>query len=465
MKKLTRTAFTVSAMALTAVLMAQSPALVNSLEIPGNSTDLAPGSGANQNRLGMMSDMFYDRQNHAMYTLADRGPGGGTIAYETRVHKFKVNVDNKTGEITNFRVQQTIKFKTADGTASFNGLNPLLLNGDKSILGLSFDPEGFTVGPNGAFYVADEYGPSVLEFAPVELADGTVEARFVRAFTTPANLLPYEGSTLNFFDGRPILTLGKQDNRGYEGLTISPDGTKLYGVLQDPLINEGPTPGEGRRSRNVRIVEYNIATGLSQRQFVYQLETLAVINARIEGTANDFGATAQGRNIGCSAILAVNANEFLVLERDNRGRGVDFALAGVPVGSKRVFRINILGATDVRNISLAGHTTTLPAGVAPVSKDLYIDIAQAFTDAAITIPEKFEALVIGPKLKDDNYALIVGNDNDFSVTQGLAGEQLDCYTDLTTGPIDGDSMGRSLLPTIIASFKGSVPGFVGPNKK
>jgi hypothetical protein len=440
------------------------PAFVNSIEVPGNAVDLSTGSGANQNRLGMFSDMFYDRQNHAMYSLADRGPGGGLYPYEARVHKFKVNVNNKTGEISHFRLQETIKFKTADGLSSFNGQNPFLLNGDTSILGLSFDPEGFTIGSNGAIYVADEYGPSVYEFARVELSDGTVEARFVRAFTPPANLLPYAGLLLNFLDGRGVLTSGRQDNRGYEGLTITPDGSKLFAVLQDPLIDEGPTPGEGRRSRNVRIVEYDIATGLSQRQFVYQLETLADINARIPGTANDFGATAQGRNIGCSAILAINSNEFLILERDNRGRGVEDALASLPVGSKRLFRISINGATDVSSRSLFGFATTLPADVTPVSKNLFLDIAAAFQSKGLIIPEKFEALAIGPQLKDGSFTILCGNDNDFSVTQTGAGAQLDVYTDGTSGPMDGDAMGRSLMPTVFAAFKGWISGFIAPAK-
>src|SRR5262249_18469159 len=121
-----------------------SPQLVNGLVIPGEAIDQYQGaSGANFNRLGgFFSDLYYDRQNGALYGLADRGPGGGVLPYETRVQKFKVNVDNKAGAISNFRLQATILFRTSDGSQPFNGLNPDLLNGSKSTLGLSFDPEG-----------------------------------------------------------------------------------------------------------------------------------------------------------------------------------------------------------------------------------------------------------------------------------------------------------------------------------
>src|SRR5262245_34914387 len=84
--------------------------LVSGLVIPGETTDLDQGAtGANFNRLGgPFSDLVYDRQNHALYGLVDRGPGGGLLPFETRVEKFKVNVDNKTGAISHFRLQATI---------------------------------------------------------------------------------------------------------------------------------------------------------------------------------------------------------------------------------------------------------------------------------------------------------------------------------------------------------------------
>ncbi len=455
-----RTLFSLAATALIAVSVAQSPQLVNSLSVAGSASDLSPGNHPNENRLGMSSDFYFDRRNGALYSLADRGPGGGTIGFETRVQKVKVNINNKTGEISNFRVQASIKFETPDGLGNFNGLNPLLLNGNVSTLGLSFDPEGFTVGANGNYFVADEYGPSVYEFQPIEQSNGSIVARFVRAFEVPANILPMAGTFLDFVNGRGTLTSGRQDNRGYEGLTISPDGSKLYAILQDPLINDGSAPGDGRRSRNLRIVEYDVATGQCERQFAYQLETVADINLRIPGTSADFGATAQGRNIGCSSITAINDHEFFVIERDNRGRGVDDPLAALPVGSKRVYRIDIDNATDVSNHSFAPNNLTLPIGVTPVSKTLYLDIAEALANANMIIPEKVEGLAIGPVLKDGSFSILLGNDNDFSVTQNSSGLQFDVYTDGTQGAIGGDPMGRELMPSLYIAFKGSVPGFV-----
>ncbi len=441
------------------LVLAQSPELVSTLVIPGESTDLYVGpASANTNRLGgPFSDLYYNRQDGSFYGLVDRGPGGGLISYETRVEKFKVNINNKTGDLSEFRVQSTILFKNSDGFTSFNGLNPRLLNGNSSILGNSFDPEGIAVGPNGNIFISDEYGPAVYEFEIIEVSEQNSIARFVRSFTLPSNIVPFAGATLNFVDGRGVLTSGRQDNRGFEGLAITPDGTTLVACLQDPLIDEGNL-FEGRRGLNVRLVAFDIATGTASKQYAYQLETIASINARIPGTANDFGATSQGRNIGLSGIVALNNEEFLVIERDNRGLGVDDPTHALPVGSKRVFKVNVSGASDVTSIVMAG-SNGLPVSVTAVTKTLWLDIAQSLSDADLIIPEKIEGLAIGPKLKDGSFAILIGTDNDFSVTQTGAGTQLDVYTDGTNGPIDGPAFGRSLIPIFMYSFKSSVAGF------
>ena len=431
-----------------------APDLRSVITNPGNATDLFPATtpGANTNRLGgFFSDLYFDRLTGAYLGLPDRGPGGGTIAYDTRVQEFSVGVNSATGTISNLQLTRTTPLTT--GAQAFNGLNPTLLNGSPAVLGRSLDPEGFAVGRNGNFYVADEYGPSVLEFTP--------SGSLVRSFAPPANLVPRQAdTTLNFVDGRPTITTGRQDNRGYEGVTVSPDGSKLYAVLQAPLVNEGAS-NEGRRSRNVRIVEYDTATGQAGRQLIYQLDDIAALNALVPG--NTFAATAQGRNIGISAIVALNANEFLILERDNRGVGVDDPTGAIPVASKRIYRIDISGATDVSGISLAG-VNALPTGVVPVSKALFLDIAAALRVAGLAIPEKLEGLTIGPRLDDGSYALLLGTDNDFSVTQNSSGVQFDVCTDgVAFSQVALDSAcpsGQALIPTFLYSFQADIPGFV-----
>jgi hypothetical protein len=436
---------------------AYASTFVNSISISGNATDLFKTNtpSANLNRLGGFgSDLYFDPHSNLYYGLVDRGPGGGLIPYQARVQQFSLEVERSTGAISNFVLKKTILL-TKNGKP-FNGLNPKLLNGNSKDLGNSLDSEGFVVAPNGNFYISDEYGPSVLEFKP----DGS----YVREFSTPLNLIPKQADgTTNFVDGRSAITSGRQDNRGFEGLAISPDGSKLYGLLQDPLVNEGDKK-DGRLSRNIRMVEFDTTSGKSTAQFVYQLESVSDINKRIAGKDNDFKENQQGRSIGISAIISINEKEFLVIERDNRGVGEEDPTGKKPVSSKRIYRIDINGATDVSNVSLAG-SSKLPKGVKPVKKftNPFLDVADALTKAGQTIPEKIEGITFGPQLSSGDYALIIATDNDFSVTQSGSGTQLDVCTNGKQVPIDsGCPKGSSLIPSFLYSFRVNVPAYIRP---
>ncbi len=426
--------------------------LSNVIQTPANKVDATkvdkrlPGqNGANFNRFGFYSDLVYDKSSNTWLALSDRGPGGGVLDYATRVQRIIVPTNRATGVINQPIVFRTILFKDANGVL-LNGLNPTLLNGNKSILGASFDPEGIAVGAGGKIYVADEYGPSVYEFD----ASGQV----IRSFITPANLKPLEASGINnYVDGRPTVATGRQDNRGFEGLAINPSGTKLYAVMQDPLLNEGSS-NDGRRSRNVRVVEFDIASGQSTAQFACQLESRTTLNAIDSSTADDFSSTQQGRSIGLSAIHALSDTEFLMLERDNRGLGVDLTLAPL---HKRIYRINLQGASNVKNISFAG-SDSLPVGVVPVQKTAEYDLLAVLKAQGIKVPEKIEGLAIGPRLSDGRYQVLVGTDNDYSVTQSGSGEQFDvCVNALTNArtqvALDAACpAGSALIPGYLMSF-------------
>ena len=426
--------------------------LVNVVQSPATKSDALKlkkqgdeQAGANMNRFGFYSDLVYDKTSNTWLALSDRGPGGGVIDYATRVQKIIVQTNRASAVINEPIVNKTILLKDTNGTL-LNGLNPQLLNGDKSVIGASFDPEGIALGSNGNMYIADEYGPSVFEFDR--------NGRMVRRFETPANLIPMEANNIrNYVDGRPVVVTSRQDNRGFEGLTVNASGTKLYAVMQGPLVNEGSS-NDGRRSRNVRIVEFDIASGQSNAQFVYQLESRSNLNAINPSTADDFSSTNQGRSIGLSAIATLSDNDFLVLERDNRGLGVEVKAAPL---HKRIYRINLPGATNVKNISLAG-SDTLPANVVAVKKSAEHDLLADLKARGITVPEKMEGLAIGPRLADGRHLVLVGTDNDYSVTQSGSGEQFDvCVNPVTDArtqvALDADCRsGSALIPGYLMTY-------------
>src|SRR5512134_771994 len=130
-----------------------APTFVNGLVIDATTLDASGGSAVNDGRLGFFSDIYYDALRDEWWALSDRGPGGGTLDYEVRVHRFDIDVNKHTGAVSNFRVLRT--FILRKGAQAFNGLAPPV--GEP--LGLAFDPEGIVVHPlTGHLVVSDEYG-------------------------------------------------------------------------------------------------------------------------------------------------------------------------------------------------------------------------------------------------------------------------------------------------------------------
>jgi len=384
----------ICAAAAPAVLAA--PAFVNGLVLDGAMLDRSGGTDANTGRVGYFSDIYYDPARGHWWAISDRGPGGGTLHYETRVQRFRLKIDQATGAISGFKILKTVIFKDELGNP-LDGIAP----NPTSVLGNAFDPEGFVVHPKtGHFLVSDEYGPSLYEFNRRGIR--------VRAFTIPANLIPRNGATgtPNYADDTGN-TAGKRTNRGFEGLAISPDGAYAYAMLQSAMLNEGG--GDGVCNR---IVKFDTETGEAVAQYAYQME-----------------GSSQGR--GISALVALNEHEFLVLERNNRGIGGG-AEATPP--NKKVYHIDIdlKNAKDVSDIPLNNTNCPDYAVTKTTKPDPFLDLgANTLPELGNRVPEKWEGLAIGPRLKGGNYLLLAGTDNDYSVTQNAGGEQFDVYFNFT----------------------------------
>lgn len=419
-----------------------APAFVNGLALDGGMLDLSGGTTANDGRVGYFSDIYYDRNRNQWWGLSDRGPGGGTLNYDTRVQRFSLDINQTTGAISNFKILETIKFR--NGGSPMNGLAPSPTNS----LGNALDPEGFVINPkNGNFLVSDEYGPSLYEYDR--------SGNLLRAFATPANLVPRSATTgVANYTGDTGNDAGKRTNRGFEGLAISPDGKYAYAMLQSAMLDEGG----GNGSVN-RIVKFDTTTGNAVGQYAYNMKR-------------------SGQGQGISALVAINDHEFYVLERNNRGVGVGATFA---TADKEVFKIDITGATDVSNIDLDSGAVYTKVTKSGQILDLDANTLSALGNKS---PEKWEGLAIGPKLADGSFMMLAGTDNDYSVTQNGTGTQFDVYfrfsdadpyatsiqcplgsTTGCTSTADGTSATLSsayqLLPGVLHSYKVSAAELAG----
>jgi hypothetical protein len=240
------------------------------------------------------------------------------------------------------------------------------------------DPEGIRLSNDGfSIFVSDEYGPYVYQF------DRLLGLR-LRAYKLPdhlfvPNLSPIGQTEIN---GN---TTGRTANKGIEGLAITPDGKALVGIMQAALIQDNLEGGAA--AKLLRIVTIDILTG-STHEYAYLLTT----------------------GSGVSEIVALNQHEFLVDERDGKGRG-DGSKAKV----KQIFKIDLTNAVDVTNMD--GTTAAANA----VSKSLFLDIVGMLTAPPYNmdpklIPAKLEGLALGPDILSGSakmHTLWVANDNDF----------------------------------------------------
>ena len=189
--------------------------------------------------------------------------------------------------------------------------------------------------PDGTFWVSDEYGPYITHFN-----------RFGRQIQrlSPFAIDQNGDPTRN---GLPAELRYRVPNRGMEGLTITPDGTELVGLMQSSLQQPDIGTTNAKKLVPLRLVTYNLRTG-AEHEYLYLLH-----NPATTGTA-------------VSELTALSDTTFLVDERDS-----NFPGAGA---FKQLFKIDITGATDIgpdESVQDPGHAVTYngtenTAGTAPL---------------------------------------------------------------------------------------------------
>ncbi|AEO63937.1 72ece6fc-f9c8-43bb-a31c-40c5373ba6a6 [Thermothielavioides terrestris] len=321
---------------------------------------------------------------------------------------------------------------------------------------ISLDAEGLVVLDDGSFFISDEYGPFVYKFDN--------KGQMVAAIQPPDALLPIRNGKVSFSsDTAPIYNSsqvpdpedpvhGRQNNQGFEGLTMSPDGKSLWVMLQSAAEQEGGASSS--KSRNTRFLKYALQQKKSGKQdsdgdieVTYEAEYVVQLPTYVNGK----GKT---RVAAQSEIHYVSDTQFLVLPRDSSaGRGQDDPLSRY----RHVDVVDISGATNIKgakfddirngNITTGGiddPSDTLVAGITPAELCPFLDYninseLNKFTAAngdAIhngepvnlgLLNEKWESLALVPVNPGggscgdkDEYYLFTVSDNDFITNNGYA---------------------------------------------
>ena len=240
---------------------------------------------------------------------------------------------------------------------------------------LGGDLEGLVRTADGTIWMCDEYRPALYKFD----ATGLMLDRFV-----PAGSNAF-GTVLGT-EAFPAVYAQRRDNRGFEAIAVW--NNFVYCFVQSPLDNpDVANDANSKASRNIRIAKFDTTTNAVVAEYVYVLEG---------GTSDKIGDA-------CSFA----PGKFLVVERDSSTGSAS---------KKKIFEIDLAGATDISTLppAVVGPGGTLDkmtvaqlasAGIVPVSKSVFVDIAA--TGYADTI-EKVEGLA----MRDPSTIFII-NDNDF----------------------------------------------------
>ncbi|MFF1877059.1 esterase-like activity of phytase family protein [Leifsonia sp. NPDC058230] len=343
------------------------------------------------------------------YGLTDRGPNvtapdGVTKVeplptFDPAIGRFRL-VDGKAV------LERSIPLRAANGTP-YNGAVNTQANTGEAIVDLNgkplaaspngYDSEGLVALRDGTFWVSDEYGPFITHFD--------------RNGKQLDRLSP-------FGEGLPAELAMRVPNKGMEGLTITPDGSTLVGMMQSAL----QTPDLKAKAANVttlRIVTYGLKNH-KVHEYLYLL-------------------TDPKKNAGAvSEITAVSNTRFIVDERDGNFE---------PNAFKQLYAIDISKATDVGPASsvsgahydaakggllvgspaksidayvadadTAGATAALASvGITPVGKQTDVDLGALLTKLDPTGGFFGHDKVEGVATTDAGKTLVVSNDNDFGI--------------------------------------------------
>ncbi|WP_295229711.1 esterase-like activity of phytase family protein [uncultured Chryseobacterium sp.] len=321
------------------------------------------------------------------YVITDRGPNTDYLngkkflvpSFSPTIMHFKINAEG------NIEVLKYIKLKNPSGQpitglpnpAGMGSTGEVAYDANGNVLGTDpygMDSESIVAAADGTFWVSDEYGPHIVHYS----ADGVELERIspIGVNTGTRKL--------------PAVLAKRRANRGMEGLCITPDGKTLVGTIQSMMYV--PSKSLATNKTLIRIVTFDIASGQT-KQFLYQQD----------GGASD----------SVCDITALSSTEFLVIERDG-----NFGSQG---GIKKVYRINLSGASDVNGTDLSAVNGMLingkaleqctwaeitAAGLKSVSKTLAVDLVSKIGYEH----DKFEGLVyLG------NNKIAVFNDDDFGI--------------------------------------------------
>jgi hypothetical protein len=329
------------------------------------------------------------------WTLSDNGFGSKANSPDAMLFLHQVKFDWAGNKV---EVVKNIFLSDPNKIAPF----PITMEGTEKryLTGADFDIESIQPVGDG-FWLGEEFGPYLIKVDALgQLTDviaTTVDGKPVTSPDNPTIQLP----------GNPVTKMpafNLKRSGGFEGLAMSKDGNKLYGLLEGPIFVDGEMEKVDGKTA-IRVIEFDIASKKwTGRSWLYPFADKGV-------AIGDFNM--------------LDETTALVIERDNGAGSKDKACADpkqpkpdcfdAPAELKRVYKI----AFDDSNVGKA------------VRKIGYIDLLNIKDPDGKAKAGSKEGVYDMPFVTIENVDqidathIIIGNDNNLPFSAGRAVDKAD----------------------------------------
>ncbi|MCS3741053.1 MULTISPECIES: esterase-like activity of phytase family protein [unclassified Rhizobium] len=332
----------------------------------------------------------------SFWTLSDNGFGSKANSSDAMLFLHQVKFDWQTGKVD---VVKNLFLSDPDKKAPF----PIVLEGaDKPYLtGADFDIESVQPVADG-FWIGEEFGPYLLKFDTegrlTDVVATTVDNKPVMSPDNPVLSVPANPTAK-----MPVFNLKRSG--GFEGLAMSKDGSKLYGLLEGALYQDDGKMESVDGHTAIRVIEFDTASKKwTGRTWFYPFED-------------------KGVSIGDFNML--DDATALVIERDNGAGTKDKACADpkqpkpdcfeAPAELKRIYKIEFNDANVGKAVRKIGYIDLLNI------KDPDNKKKAGNKDGIYDMP----FVTIENVDRVDATHIIVGNDNNLPFSAGRAIDKAD----------------------------------------
>ena len=308
------------------------------------------------------------QKDGSFFALSDNGFGTKENSRDYLLAIYKIRPDFTKGTV---EIEDMIRLRDPNRYINFPIQNEHTI--ERYLTGADFDIESFQRAPDGTFWIGDEFGPFLIQ----------VDAQGV-VLRPPIPLPGIQSPQSPFVKNQKEVNLPRSG--GFEGMAISPDGTKLYVILEKASISS-----TDKRQRI--IYEFDLKTAqYTGNKFYY----------RVEYPGNAIGE-----------MIAIDEENFLVIERDSN--------QGKEARLKRLYKIDIKnidenGYVDKKEVADLLNIADPNRISLSISKEGDIGLGEVFSFPFVTI----EAVAI---VSPDT--LVLTNDNNYPFSTGRNPNQSD----------------------------------------